>query len=66
MLAECAPGHTIKLTTHYYRITFKDLVYATFPKGEHGKSNPPIEFGHVKRLARYFDILDCTKRFLSH
>ena len=38
--------------------------YRGFPKGGHGKQNPEVEFGHVRRMARFFDILDCMKRFI--
>lgn len=65
VLAECLPGHTITLKTHPYWIAHNNRLYASFPKGAHGKSNPPIDVGHVKRMARYFDILDCARRELS-
>jgi hypothetical protein len=60
MLEKCLPGHQRKTTDHYYRITHQGKVYPSFPKGDHGKANPPIESGHVKRLARFFDIYDCA------
>jgi len=30
-----------------------------------GKTNPAIQRGHVKRMARFLDILDCAKKHLS-
>jgi hypothetical protein len=65
MLAQCAPGHTIDTHTHHYWIRYNGRLYPTFPKGEHGKTNPPIQRGHVKRMARFLDILDCAKEHLS-
>jgi hypothetical protein len=65
MLAECAAGHTIDEHTHHYWITFNGRLYPSFPKGEHGKANPPIQRGHVKRTARCLGIPDCAKEHLS-
>lgn len=65
MLDECAKGHTRSLHTHYYSIRFKDSIYPSFPKGEHGKANPLIENGHIRRMARFFGILHCAKKVLS-
>jgi hypothetical protein len=65
MLTNCAPGHTVKEYTHNICICYHDLTYPALPKGEHGKSNPPIQNGHIKRMARFFGILRCAKDFLS-
>jgi len=62
MLDVCAPGHKRKVRTHHWCIYFGKLTYPQFPKGEHGKKNPEIEMGHIKRMARYFGILDCARK----
>ena len=65
MLKDCAPGHKIAEGDHYYRITYKDRTYRSFPKGTHGKSNPEIERGHVRKLVRFLKIkYDCAKKAL--
>jgi hypothetical protein len=65
MLEQCAPGHTRKQTPHNWRITYRGQVYPSFPLGPHGKRvNPPIEIGHIKKMARMLGILDCAKSVL--
>jgi len=62
MLERCAPGYDVKETKHYWRITYKSVVYPTFPKGPHGdRSNPSIQIGHIKHMTRLLGILDCAK-----
>lgn len=65
MLTECAPGYLARETTHHYRVTYNDRVYPSFPKGAHGKSNPPIERGPVKKLARFLQIEDCAGQYFG-
>ena len=65
MLDKCAPGHTRKLGTHYYRIQYNGRVYPSFPKGEHGHSNPLIQKGHIKRMARFLQIYECAIESLN-
>lgn len=65
MLDKCAPGHTRKLGTHYYCIQYNGRAYRSFPKGEHGRANPPIERGHIKRMARLLQIYDCASKTLN-
>jgi len=62
MLDECAPGFTKNERMHNWCIYYGALTYPSLPKGEHGKKNPEIELGHLKRLARHFGILDCARR----
>lgn len=62
MLDDCAPGHTRQLHTHHYCIRYNGHTYPTFPKGEHGKADPPVQLGHVKRMVRLFDIYECAKK----
>lgn len=65
MLHECAPGHTRHLHTHHYSIRYQGKTYPAFPKGAHGKSDPPIETGHIRRMARFLGIYDCARRVLG-
>lgn len=65
MLQACAPGHTVTTTKHHHCIRYKGLTYPAFPKGAHGASNPSIEKGHIKKMARHFGILKCAQEFLS-
>lgn len=66
MLENCAPGHAREPKTHYWVIRFGDKTYPTFPLGPHGKrNNPEIQVGHVRRMARFFGILECAKDQLA-
>lgn len=66
MLDDCAPGHDRRETNHYWRITYGPEVFPTLPKGPHGaRTNPPIQVGVIKQMARQLGILDCAKRFLQ-
>lgn len=65
MLETCLPGHIRKLHTHYYSIRCVGRIYPSFPKGEHGKANPLIEKGHMRRLARFYGIMECAKEHLN-
>lgn len=65
MLDECAPGHTREQRTHHFCIYYNGSTYPSLPRGEHGKANPGIQKGHVKKMARHFGILDCARRVLS-
>lgn len=65
MLDECVPGHRRVETNHHYRIDYNGKRYPTLPKGEHGTKNPEIELGHIRRLARFFEILECASRILG-
>jgi len=65
MLEQCAPDHSIQERTHHYCISYGEKSYPAFPKGEHEKQNPPIQKGHVRKMARFFGILECAKAALS-
>lgn len=55
MLDECLPGYTARLDDGRPQ-------YFGFPSGPKGSSNPEIEIGHIRKMARYFGILDCAKQ----
>lgn len=65
MLDLCAPGHTRTETDHHYCVRFNGLVFPTLPKGAHGKSNPGIQRGVLKKMARHLGILECAKTALG-
>lgn len=66
MLEHCAPGHTRQMRTHHWVIRYKDKTYSALPLGPHGKrENPEIELGHVRKMSRHLEILDCAKSALS-
>ena len=63
MLETCAPGHTRTETTHYWRVAFGTKVYPTLPLGKHGsRRDSEIQVGHVKKMVRLLEILECAKR----
>lgn len=59
MLKECAPGHTIKETDHFYRISYAQATYPSFPK------KAQVDVGHVRKMARRLNILDCANKFFN-
>ena len=64
MLEACAPGYSVKPTTHYYCIAVGAKTYPAFPKGGHGMTNPPIQVRHVRKMPRFLGILACACRQL--
>lgn len=57
MLEQCAPGHTMRLATHFYNVKFRDRHFRQLSKFK------MIPVGHVKKMCRYLDILDCAEKF---
>ncbi len=65
MLDECAPGYSIEKKEHKQRVWYKEKTYH-LPKGEHGKKDPEIEKGHIKRMVNHLEIdLECAKQHLA-
>lgn len=62
-LDECLPGHRLEEKTHNWWIYPKTgAPYRRFPLGGHGtRKKVRIEVGHVKKMARFFEVLDCVK-----
>ena len=56
MLERCAPGHTMRLATHFYNVSYNGKTFRQLPKF------PKIEVGWVRKMCRYLDILDCAKQ----
>lgn len=66
MLADCAPGYTVRETGHNWRVAFGVQVYPNLSKGKHGaRKNPEIQIGQVKHMVRLFGIQDCAKRHIE-
>jgi hypothetical protein len=62
MLDDCAPGAVIVPKLHHNWIVWNGRTYRGLPRGKHGnRRNPEIESGHVRRMARFFDILPCAQ-----
>lgn len=59
MLEKCAPGFRMRLTNHFRFVYFNELVFPTLPKHDN------IHVGHIKKMARTFNILDCAKKVLG-
>ena len=66
MLDECAPGFARQENIHHHWITYNGKTYRRLPKGGHGKSNPPIQIGHIHKMIRALGIdQDCAKKHLK-
>ena len=67
MLNVCAPGARIEPKEHRNWVLYNGMIYRGLPLGKHGKrrENAEIEKGHVKKMARFFEILDCAKQHLD-
>lgn len=70
MLEACAPGARLEARKHRNWVHYNGQTYLTYrglPLGKHGKSrqNAEIEVGHVKKMARFFEILPCAKQHLN-
>lgn len=66
MLRACAPGHNVHEETHHYWVYFRDKSYRNLPKGEHGKRDPEIEIGHIRKMIRNLHIdEECARKHLE-
>lgn len=64
MLRACAPGHSAKLTDHFWLVFFKKKSFA-LPKGEHGRQDPEIQMLQVRKMVRQLEIeRECVKEHL--
>ena len=62
MLADCAPGAVVVPKPHHNWVVWKSKTYRGLPRGKHGaRRNPEVEVGHVKKMARFFEILPCAQ-----
>lgn len=55
------PGWEEQQTTHKRLVFFADEVFP-LPKGAHGRADPEIQLGHVRKMFRFFGKLDEAKK----
>jgi hypothetical protein len=60
MLETCAPGHNIRRTTHGHRVAYNGKLFPDLTKHDN------IELGHIRKMCRYFGILDCAKKHIQN
>lgn len=66
MLDECAPGSMPQPKLHHYWVTYRGKTFTSLPKGGHGKTDPEIEDGHIRKMVRFLGIdRDCVARVLG-
>jgi hypothetical protein len=66
MLEECARGHVFRAHgDHFFLVAYNGLTFPSLPIGEHGKEDPDLQIGVVKKMARQLGILACAKRVLN-
>jgi hypothetical protein len=59
MLKKCAPGYTVRVTTHSRQVRFEGKVYPSLPK------HKAIEHGYIRKLVSFLGIsIDCASRHL--
>ena len=62
MLAVCAPGYKHRLGTHKYIVMLPNgRTFPGLPTGTK-KSKGLVEAGHIRKMARHLDILECAKK----
>ena len=65
MLEACADGFSINPKEHLQWVFYNGKT-SRLPKGEHGKVDPEIQKGHIKRMIRHLEIdLECAKKHLE-
>lgn len=66
MLDACAPGARIVAKEHRNWVLYDRKTFRGLPLGKHGRSreNAEVEIGHVRRMARFFAILECARKHL--
>jgi hypothetical protein len=63
-LETCAPGFRAEATMHHWVVypPGGGAPYRRLPLGPHGRRDRVrIEAGHIRKMARQFEILDCMK-----
>ena len=66
MLRRCSPGSRLIRKEHrIWVFDAKGGIYRGLPKGAHGKSDPEIEFGHVRSMARHLGFEACALEFFG-
>jgi hypothetical protein len=70
MLDHCigATNYTRRESAHHWRVTRTSdgRLFPRLPLGPHGKrTDPEIEKGHVRKMARFFLIEDCAENYFA-
>lgn len=59
MLKKCAPGHSVRLTTHSRQVRFEGKVYPSLPK------HKTIEHGYIRKLVSFLGLkIECARKYL--
>ena len=59
MLENCAPGHTIRNTTHFLKVQYKGKTFPALP------SYNNIELGHIRKMVRTLEInKECANKHI--
>ena len=65
MLSMCASGFAVKQCLHTQEVQYNGKTFH-LPKGEHGRVDPEIQKGHIKRMIRQLKIdMECAKEHLE-
>ena len=66
MLEGCSPGSRIIPKKHHHWVfDSKGGIYKSLPLGGHGKKNPKIELGHVRKMARHLGFEECAREYFG-
>ncbi|HEY6322671.1 MAG TPA: hypothetical protein VJA16_14035 [Thermoanaerobaculia bacterium] len=66
MLEKCSPGARIVAKKHHFWVLdSKGGIYRGLPLGKHGKKDPEIELGHVRKMSRHLGFEDCAQRYFG-
>jgi len=59
LLNDCAAGHDIRQTKHFFRVKYNGLVFPTLP------SYQDIEIGYIRKMVRTLGIsMECANRHI--
>lgn len=65
MLRKCAKGFTRIESDHYWWIDYAENTFPSLPTGSHGRTNPEIERGVIKRMVNQLELdVECVHRQL--
>jgi hypothetical protein len=62
MLEGCSPGaRIVRKKHHFWVLDARGGIFRGLPLGTHGATNPKIEDGHVRSMARHLGFWECAK-----
>lgn len=65
MLRKCARGYTRVEQQHKWRIEHEGRTFPDLPLGQHGRDDPEIELGIIRKMIRHLKIdPECAFRYL--